>query len=476
MTPNNMQKKQTKIVATISDMRCDCDFIKTLYKEGVNVIRLNTAHQNVADTVRVIKNIREVSDRIAIMIDLKGPELRTSFAERPIDIENGATVALKGGKREDVSTKDLIYINYPDFVKEVKVGTRVLIDDGEMELEVVKKIKDKAICKALNRGIIKSYKTVNVPSVKIDLPSLNKKDRDYLKFVIENDIDFVAHSFVRRKQDVLDVQAVLDKAKSRVKIISKIENAEGVSNLDEIIAVSHGIMVARGDLGIEVPAEELPLIQKQIIKKCILARKPVIVATQVMHSMIKNPRPTRAEVSDVANAVLDGADAVMLSGETAFGEYPVETVRMMTKIIKKTEDFADHYSTLPLAKIEKTITGHLIKSAVETARELDITEIIIGDETGFSAELISSLRSRIPVFVKSCDKRVVRELALAYGLNANFVVKTLNHEAYIKELLKTLVKKGKLKQNDLIIYLAGNPDKKISANFMEICEVGKYSK
>lgn len=472
----NMFKKQTKIVATISDMRCDTEFINKLYREGVNVIRLNTAHQNVADTVRVIKNIREVSDRIAIMIDLKGPELRTSFAQGPIEIENGATVALMGGKREDVSTKDLLVINYPDFVSKVKVGTRVLIDDGELELEIIKKTKDKAICVALNKGIIKSYKTVNVPSVKIDLPSLNKKDRDYLDFVIKNDIDFVAHSFVRRKQDVLDVQKVLDKAKSRVKIISKIENAEGVDNLDEIIAVSHGIMVARGDLGIEVPAEELPLIQKKIITKCILAQKPVIVATQVMHSMIKNPRPTRAEVSDVANAVLDGADAVMLSGETAFGDFPVETVQMMSRIIKKTEDFADHYFYPPSSPIEKTITGHLIKSAVETAKKLDIKEIIVGDETGFSSEYISSLRSRIPVYVKSSDKRIVRELALAYGLNANYVEKNLDHETYIRGLLKVLVQKGKLKKNDLIIFLAGHPDKKIAANFMEICEVSKYSK
>jgi len=471
-----MKKKQTKIVATISDMRCDVDFIQKLYDEGVNVFRLNTAHQNVADTVRVIKNIRKVSERIAIMIDLKGPELRTSFAQGPIEIENGAEVALKGGKREDVSTKDLLYINYPDFVKKVGVGTRVLIDDGELELEIVKKVKDKVICKALNRGIIKSYKTVNVPSVKFALPSLNEKDRGYLDFVAKNDIDFVAHSFVRSKQDVLDVQAVLDKAKCRAKIISKIENEEGVDNLDEILEVSHGIMVARGDLGIEMPAEELPLIQKKIIKKCILARKPVIVATQVMHSMIKSPRPTRAEVSDVANAVLDGTDAVMLSGETAFGEFPIETVKIMTKIIKKTEAFADQYSVLPLTKIDKTITGQLVKSAVEAARQLDIKEIIIGDETGFSSELISSLRSRIPVFVKTSDRRIVREMSLAYGLNAHYAPKNRNHEEYIKALLKKLVAKGKLKKNDLIIYLAGDPNKKIAANFMEICEVDKYSK
>jgi len=471
-----MQKKQTKIVATISDMRCDVDFIQKLYDEGVNVFRLNTAHQNVDDTIHIIKNIRKVSERIAIMIDLKGPELRTSFAQGPIEIENNAIVALKGGKRDDVSTKDLLYINYPDFVSKVKVGTRVLIDDGELELEVVKKIKDKAICQALNRGIIKSYKTVNVPSVKFNLPSLNVKDRDYLAFVIKHDIDFVAHSFVRSKQDVLDVQSVFDKAKSRAKIISKIENSEGVENMDEILEVSHGIMVARGDLGVEMPAEELPLIQKQIIKKCILARKPVIVATQVMHSMIKNPRPTRAEVSDVANAVLDGADAVMLSGETAFGDFPIETVRIMSKIIKKTEAFADHYSVLPLAVVEKTIAGQLIKSAVETARQLDIKEIIIGDETGFSSELISSLRSRIPVFVKTSDRRIVREMSLAYGLNAHYAPKNRNHEEYIRALLKKLVTKGKLKKSDLIIYLAGNPDKKIAANFMEICEVDKYSK
>jgi len=469
-----MRRKQTKIVATISDLRCDTDFIKKLHDEGVDVIRLNTAHQEIVDSLRVIKNIRKVSERIAILIDTKGPEIRTSKAAGPIPLEKGDRITIVGGRRDDISTRELVYVNYANFVKKIKVGTTILMDDGELEFEVVNKIKNRITCQAKNSGALKSYKTVNVPSIHFDLPSVSEKDREYIDFAIKYDIDFIAHSFVRNKADVQAIQNILDKHKSRIKIIAKIENREGVDNLDEILDVAHGVMVARGDLGIEIPAEELPLTQKEMIRKCLLRQKPVIVATQMMQSMTSHPRPTRAEVSDVANAVFDGADAIMFSAETAQGSYPVETVQIAVKIIKETEACADQYSRLPVPAIDKSITGYLVKAAVEAARHLDIKEIIVGDETGFSAELLASLRARIPVYVKSSNKRVVRELALTYGVNAHLVKNNTSREDFIKNLLTYLERKGKLNSRDKIVYLAGGSSKRAAANFMEICEVGKY--
>ena len=313
--------KHTKIVATISDQRCDVEFVRSLYNAGMNVVRLNTALMMEEGLNRVVTNVREVSDRIGILMDTKGPEVRTTTASEPIPFTTGETVKIMGDPDKE-TTHDCIYVSYRNFVGDLTVGSDVLIDDGDLELKVIEKHDDYLVCEVENDATLGSRKSVNVPGVRINLPSLTDKDRKNILWAIENDLDFIAHSFVRNKQDVLDIQHILDEHKSPIKIIAKIENQEGVDNIDEILEVAYGIMIARGDLGIEVPAEKIPGIQRVLIRKCVEVKKPVIVATQMLHSMIKNPRPTRAEVTDIANAIYYRTDALMLSGETAYGKYP----------------------------------------------------------------------------------------------------------------------------------------------------------
>ena len=307
-----MNRKRTKIVATISSKRCDPAFIKQLYEAGMNVIRINSAHLGIDEALVIIRNTRSVSDRIAILIDTKGPEIRTTICDNPVELKKGSTVRLTGdpGKKTEAGN---IFVTYADFADNVPLGSLVLFDDGEIEIRVDKKEGNSLICTVENDGTLGSRKSVNVPGVKINLPSLTDKDRKFIKMAIDEDLDFIAHSFVRNRQDVLDVQALLDEAGSQIKIIAKIENQEGVDNIDEILESVYGIMVARGDLAIEVPYEKIPGVQRMIINKCIHSRKPVIVATQMLHSMITNPRPTRAEVSDIANSVMASADCTMLS-------------------------------------------------------------------------------------------------------------------------------------------------------------------
>lgn len=302
--------KKTKIVATISDKNCDVPFLKKLHHAGMDVVRLNTAHQSFEDTLKVINNVRQVSDHIAILVDTKGPEIRTTKADASFDIHTGDTITIAGDP-DKTTSKDCVYVNYNGFINDVPEKSRILIDDGQLELEVIEKKKDRLICQARNNGKIEGHKSVNVPQVSFKLPSLSQKDKEYIKFCIEQDVDFIAHSFVRNKKDVKSIQDILDENNSRIKIIAKIENQEGVDNIDEIIDHVYGIMVARGDLGIEIPYERIPGIQKMIINKCIHKRKPVIVATQMLHTMIDNPRPTRAEVSDIANAIFSKTDAIM---------------------------------------------------------------------------------------------------------------------------------------------------------------------
>jgi len=321
-----MNRKRTKIVATISDKKCDPGFIKELYDAGMDVIRINSAHLDIDGALRIIKNTREVSDKIAIILDTKGPEIRTTLCDSPIQLIKGNTINIIGdpGKK---CTNEAIYVSFDAIASEIPIGSMILIDDGDLELKVLKRKGNALECIIENDGMLGSRKSVNIPGAKIRLPSLTAKDRKFIEMASANGVDFIAHSFVRTRQDVIDVQSVLDKYKSPIKIIAKIENQEGVENLDDILENVYGIMVARGDLAIEIPYEKIPGIQKMIITKCIISRKPVIVATQMLHSMISNPRPTRAEVSDIASAIYSQTDALMLSGETANGRYPVEAVK-----------------------------------------------------------------------------------------------------------------------------------------------------
>ena len=287
--------KHTKIVATVSDKRCDVEFIDALYKAGMNVVRLNTAHLAEEGLAKIVNNVRAVSDRIGILVDTKGPEVRTTVAEEPIPFKTGDIVKIVG-EPDEVTTHERICVSYRNFVSDLSVGDDVLIDDGDLEFRVKEKQADCLICEAQNDATLGSRKSVNVPGVRINLPSLTEKDRKNIIWAINNDLDFIAHSFVRNKQDVLDIQRILDEYNSPIKIIAKIENQEGVDNIDEILEAAYGIMIARGDLGIEIPAERIPGIQRVLIRKCVEVKKPVIVATQMLHSMINNPRPTRASI------------------------------------------------------------------------------------------------------------------------------------------------------------------------------------
>jgi pyruvate kinase len=329
-------KKKTKIVASISDLRCEVDFIQQLFDAGMNVVRMNTAHASREGFDRIINNVRTVSNRIAILIDTKGPEIRTTKINEPVNYKTGEKVMVAGAP-EEMTTRERICVSYESIAKDVKVGGTILIDDGELALQIETIEEGELVCTMLNDGKLSSRKSVNVPGAQIQLPSVTEKDYNNILYAIEKNIDFIAHSFVRNKQDVLAVQKILDEHNSDIKIIAKIENQEGVDNIDEILEVAYGVMIARGDLGIEVPQQKIPGIQRQLIRKCVLAKKPVIVATQMLHTMIENPRPTRAEVTDIANAIYYRTDALMLSGETAYGKYPVEAVKTMATIAQQAE-------------------------------------------------------------------------------------------------------------------------------------------
>ncbi len=464
-------KKKTKIVATISDLRCDVDFIKKLYEEGMNVVRLNTAHQTHKDTLRVVKNVRAVSLKIPLLLDTKGPEIRTNKFEEERHFKTGEVIIIKGDAKKLPDAKTL-YVSYEGIVEDVSVGKSILIDDGVLEFKVIKKSSGGLVCKAMNNGAIKGRKSVNVPGVKINLPSLTKKDRDYIEFAAKNKLDFIAHSFVRNKKDVLAVQKILDKYKSKAKIIAKIENQEGVDNLDEILDVAYGVMVARGDLGIEIPAERIPLIQYGMVKKCISRKRPVIVATQMLHTMIDNPRPTRAEVADIANAIRSGTDAIMLSGETAYGDYPVEAVRVMSKISREVEkEREEKLKDVEITELDNEVAAYLAKVAVRASSKLPIKAIICDSTTGRTARYLSAFRGSKLVFTQCYDDATMRHLALSYGVYAARIDKTKTHDKFIKISLNTLLKRKEFKKSDLMVVLAGNYGPTNGANFVEISTI-----
>ena len=464
-----MTQKFTKIVATISDKRCEVDFIRQLYQEGMNVVRMNSAHLQREGFLRIINNVREVSHRIAILIDTKGPEVRTTIAENDsILLKTGDTVKVTGDV-DLVSTKDCIAVNYPHFVRDLHVGDDILIDDGEIDLKVVTKDDNFLICTVLNDGKLGSRKSVNVPGVRINLPSLTPKDKENILFAIEQNVDFIAHSFVRSKQDLLDIQEILDAHNSPIKIISKIENQEGVDNIDEIIQHCYGVMVARGDLGIEVPQERIPGIQRKLIRKCVKAHKPVIVATQMLHSMIENPRPTRAEVNDVANAIYYRTDALMLSGETAYGKYPIEAVRTMATIALEAENTKMPENDIPIEFGKGNVTAYLAHAAAEAGKYIDIKAIITDTFSGRTARYLASYRSSDPILAFCYNERASRELALSYGVYSYYKEELVEDERnYFTTLLHNIIGRGIISPEDIICYLSGPTSGSFGTTFLEI--------
>jgi|SRR5690554_3024841 len=447
--------KYTKIVATISDQRCEVDFVRDLFKAGMNVVRMNTAHLDYEGLDRIVNNVRQVSDTIALLIDTKGPEIRTTVSDDNITLSSGQSVVITGSPSEK-STKDRICVSYEKMAEDVSIGSHILFDDGEISLLVKDRKGNDLICEVLNNGVLGSRKSVNVPGVRINLPSLTQKDLLNIDYAIENDIDFIAHSFVRNAQDVKEIQDLLDAKNSKVKIIAKIENQEGVENIDEILEVVHGVMVARGDLGIEIPQEKIPLVQRQLIRKCVEAKKPVIVATQMLHSMIKNPRPTRAEVTDVANAIYYRTDAVMLSGETAYGDYAVEAVTTMSKIAAEVEAAKDSRNDIPVDVVKHDITAYLADTAVKASKELNIKAVLTDSLTGKTARYLAAFRGNMPVVALCYNKRVGRELALSYGVFPHLTESGSSKSEIIHNSLMKLKEREVLGDDDLVAYLGGS--------------------
>ncbi len=465
------EKKRTKIVATISDKNCSPEFLREMYEAGMNVVRLNTAHQSTEETLLVIENIRKASSKIAIMIDTKGPEVRTMESVDDFPVLGGDRLKFVADDTK-ICSNGVVYVNYAGFVDEMVVGAPVLIDDGELAFVVVEKTEDYLICEAKNDGVIASRKSVNTPTISLNQPSLSDKDRDYIDFAIEHDIEFIAHSFVRRKQDLTDIQEILDAKGSECKLISKIESTEGVQNIDEILDHSFGIMVARGDLAVEISREKIPMVQKQLVDLCKKRRKPVIIATQMLHTMIKNPTPTRAEVSDVANAIYDGSDAIMLSGETAYGRYPLESVKQMHDIAVEVEQHTGLYNDIPPVVINTEVSAYLCKSAVETAVNLDAKALVADTTSGNTIRNMVGFRSSRPIYAICYNERTMRELALSYGVTAYHMDK---QREFTDEFLVPVVTKLKSKygynSEDLLVFLSGNFGRDVGASFLKVGKI-----
>ena len=467
--------KKTKIVATMSDFRCTEEFVKQLFDAGMDVVRVNSAHVSEDGATHIVETVHRVNPAIPIMIDTKGPEIRvTTIADEygnSINFRPGDRVAVRGSDGSDFTTRKVVYMNVPSIVSDIPVGARMLIADGELEIRVVGKNDTELDCEFVVGGAMRSRKSVNVPGVSIDLPSVTEKDRRFIEWAVKNDVDFIAHSFVRSARDIRAVQDILDAHGSNIKIISKIENQEGLDNIDEIIDASYGIMIARGDLGIEVPIEQIPGIQRRIIEKCIRKHKPVIVATQMLHTMINNPRPTRAEVTDIANAVFSHTDALMLSGETANGKYPLEAVQTMARVAEQAEQDAhrEGYLKVPLADINQR--EFLSKSAIEATEYLGVKGIITDSGTGETARTLASFRGPNPVLAICYKEKLQRWLNLSYGIIAIHQQQHVTAQYMFTAALRMLRQKGFIGEEDKIAYLSGSLGKGNGTTFLEINQV-----
>lgn len=456
--------KKTKIVCTLGPAVDSLDKLVALINAGMNVARFNFSHGNheeQLERMNLLKEARELTGQnIGILLDTKGPEIRTHLMATPI-VELHKGNSIKISMQEVEGTDDMFSVTYENLIHDVSVGGHILLDDGLIDLLITGLDYEAGIITAeiLNDGILKSRKGVNVPNVSLKLPGITEKDESDIKFGLEQGIDFIAASFVRRSSDVMEIRQVLEDAgQPHVKIISKIENQEGLDNLDEILSVSDGIMVARGDLGVEIPPEVVPIEQKQIIKKCNQAGKYVITATQMLDSMQKNPRPTRAEASDVANAIIDGTDAVMLSGETASGEYPVEAVNTMANICLNTEANTLGLDSLSLKAYDKRDLSEAIGQAVgHTAKNLNINTIVAATSSGHTAMMIAKYRPNANILAATFSEETKRSLSLAWGVEARKVRPPQSTDDMLDSASELAQQVGFAREGDLILITAGVP-------------------
>lgn len=456
--------KKTKIICTIGPASESRDIFEQLAINGLDVARLNFSHGDHEEHERRINTIKEVrwelNKSIAILLDTKGSEIRTGeFKDGEVELEEGQNFTIT--TRDVLGDNTICNISYDGLPKDVKIGTTILIDDGLVGLRVKRIIDNTDIeCVVENGGVISNHKGVNVPNVKLNLPSITEKDRLDIEFGIKKDVDFIAASFVRKASDVLAIREVLEKNNIyHIQVISKIENQEGLDNIDEIIRVSDGIMIARGDLGVEISTEEIPLAQKELIRKCNKAGKPVITATQMLDSMIRNPRPTRAEATDVANAIFDGTDAIMLSGETAMGKYPVEAVKIMSDIAKRTEKAIDYGGLLEAKSIERErlVTDAISHATCRIAADLGASAILTATSTGFTARMVSKFRPAETIVAAVTDERVRRRLALSWGVNAVLTKRLHSTDDVIAVSVDKALEAGLINNGDLVVITAGVP-------------------
>ena len=452
---NNIKK--TKIVCTLGPASEKEEVLRELIKSGLNVCRLNFSHGSHEEhkgRMDLVKKIREeLGQPTAILLDTKGPEIRTGQFDAPeVFLEEGQTFTIT--MKDVMGNKEICTVSYKGLANDVKPGDTILIDDGLVGLTVKEVNNDDIVCEVQNSGIVKNHKGVNVPGVKVNLPAITDKDRSDIEFGIEQGIDFIAASFVRKVSDVLAIREILEANNAEhIKIISKIENQEGVDNLDEIIEVSDGIMVARGDLGVEIPTEEIPVVQKLMIKKCNEAGKPVITATQMLDSMMRNPRPTRAEVTDVANAIYDGTDAIMLSGETAAGKYPIEAVKTMATIAKRAEETMRNRRD----KINKSknVTDAISYATCTTAMDLEARAILSSTASGHTARMVSKFRPDCPIVATTSNESVRRQLALTWGVLPLMREKTANIDQVIVNSIEAAKTSNYVSKDDVVVITAG---------------------
>ena len=459
-----MTVNKTKIIATLGPSSTEKPMLKALVKEGVNVFRINFSHANHNEVKQTVLNIREISSalniHVAILGDLQGPKIRLGIVKDDVYIENGENISITTDEIE-FGNSSLVSINYKDFPKDVSKGEKILVDDGKLILKVLETNKKNLVkAEVIQGGELKSRKGVNLPNTKLSLPALTEKDKADAVFAVKNNFDWLALSFVRSKKDVYELEELINKnSKDKIPIIAKIEKPEAVLNLDAILHAADGLMVARGDLGLEIPAEEVPLKQKLMVNMAKKARKPIIIATQMMESMIDSLTPSRAEVNDVANSVMDGADAVMLSGETSVGQYPVEVIQTVGKIIRGVENspLIQVPDTLPEIHSKRVITKAICFQACNIANKLEASAICTLTNSGYTAWQISSWRPSAVILVFTSNKRILSQLCLLWGVRCVFYDNFVSTDKTVEEVNALAVKKGFVKKGDLIINLAAMP-------------------
>ena len=458
-------RSKTKIIATIGPGSSSKSILRKLFIEGIDCCRLNFSHGTYQEHLKVINNIHELNDEldcnVAILADLQGPKLRIGeVVNNMIELKDGKEITFVNKKCAGDNEK--LFISYREFPKDVKVGEIVLIDDGKIKLKIIDTNgKDKVKAKIIHGGILSSKKGVNLPDTNISLPSLTKKDIEDVNFILNHEVDWIGLSFVRSATDVVDLKQLIRKRKKYVKVIAKIEKPEALKEIDNIIDVADGIMIARGDLGVEIPFDRVPLIQKQIVNKCISIAKPVIIATQMLESMITNFRPTRAEANDVANAVFDGADTLMLSGETSIGKYPVAAIKAMQRVIDFTEgtEFVLNHEHIPDCKSISYLPDSICYNACKMADLANARAIITFTHSGATAFKISSHRPKADIFVFTSNKELVKKLFLVWGVRAFY----LKHENHINDAIDNTIEilrnKGYIKDDDVVVHVGSIPIK-----------------